>query len=221
MSVFVKSGRDLVELYARCFRGVKNEMLMRTNADQLSGTFLRDDQVVEGYLHAIAWVFFTQEDATLHFPESYGREVIVELTDIWGNVRAIYNKPGNYHMTIPSGSAGIVLARVRCFDGSEEREYQQAFDVLDDLSINDLDVGANDYEDSLTLIPAAGNLKNANPADLTGKEFFALANVIWTQNPFPWLGSGKTEALFVQTGRMTAAQLDQIKKEAVAKYKLV
>jgi hypothetical protein len=209
----------LVELYAQCFQGVKNEMMMRTNSEDLHGRFVTDDQVVNGYLHAMAWVLFKAEEVALNFPETYGRELEVALSDVWGNMRVMYNKPGVYHMNIPNASAGVVMARVRCQDGSDEREFQQAFDVLQDLTLNDIGLGVNDYEDQLPLVIGAGNLKTSNPADIPAKEFFAIANVVYTQNPFPVAGGA--DAMFLQTTRLTIKQLEQIKKDAIAKYKLV
>ena len=214
------SKRDLVELYAKCYPGVKNELAMRADAHQLHGRLLYDDQVVDGYLHGMAWLLFKQEDLTLHFPETYGREVSATLYDLWNNERQVFTKPGYYGLGIPDSAAGIILVRVRCMDRSNEQEYQQAFDVLQDITISDIGLGVNDYEDSQSEAPMASTLKTLKPDEISGKEFFAIATVVYDNNPFPTHGTGKTAALLEQTGRMTPVELEDIKRIAMKKYAL-
>jgi hypothetical protein len=214
------STKEFIDLYIQCYPGVKNEMMMRTNADDLNGRFVYDDQVVDGALHAMAWVIFTRETPMLHFPEAYGRKVTVTLYDIWNNVRAVYNKAGDYLLDIPGCSAGVAMASIACSDGSDEQEYQMAFDVMQDLSIEDIGVGgsANDYEDFLTLVPAASTLNVEEPFEISGKEFFAIANAVYKYNPFPEkVRTGYRTELLKRTMSMTAPDLDVIKAKAMAK----
>ena len=212
------SNKDFTDLYIRCYPGVKNEMVMRANSDDLNGRFARDDQVVEGALHSFAWVIFTKEDNILYFPETYGRVVTVTMYDMWNNVRAIFNRSGQYLLSIPNAAAGILIASVECKNASDEQEYQMAFDVLQDLYIMDIGVGTNDYEDSLTLVPDAGDLTRENPEEISGKEFFAIASAVHRYNPFP-VQNLKYRDLLQKTMTMSGPQLDVIKKLALAKMK--
>lgn len=214
------STKEFVDLYVQCYPGVKNEMTMRTNAEYLNSRFIYDDQVVDGALHAMAWIIFAKETPLLHFPEPYGRKVVVKLYDVWNNERAIFNKPGEYVLNIPGCSAGIAMASVACRNGHDEQEYQMAFDIMQDLSIQDIGVGgsANDYEDFLTLAPAAASLNVEEPFNVGGKEFFAIANAVYKFNPFPeTVRTGYRTALLKRTMTMTAPQLDAIRDAAMAR----
>jgi hypothetical protein len=193
---------------------------MRANADSLNCRFVRDDQVVRGALHAMAWIVFSREMAILHFPETYGRKVKVTLYDVWNNPRQVFDKPGVYRLDIPGSSAGVAIASVECKDGSNEQEYQMAFDVMQDLSIEDIGVGANDYEDFQTLVPAAATLDVRDPIGISGKEFFAIANAVWKFNQFPGKRTGYRGDLMARTMRMTASELDEIKRRAHVKMGL-
>jgi hypothetical protein len=214
------SRKQFVEFYTELYPGVKNEMMMRANAEELNCRFMFDDQVVDGAMHSIAWVIFSKEEPMLQFPETYGRQVKVVLYDVWNNVRAVYTKPGEYHLEIPGCAAGIVLATVESKEpGVDIQDYLMALDVIQNLVINDIGVGANDYEDFQTLVPAASTLNVDDPKDVSGKEFFAIANAVWEFNPFP--GSARTnkarESMLIKTKRMTPSELDEIKKEALSK----
>ena len=214
------SAKEFVDLYIQCYPGVKNEMTMRANSEQLNCRFMYDDQVVDGALHAMAWIIFTRETPLLHFPEPYGRRVVVRLYDIWNNERAAFDKPGGYVLNIPGCSAGIAVASVACKDPRDEQEYQMAFDVMQDLSIQDVGVGgsANDYEDYLTLVPSAATLNVEEPFEISGKEFFAIANAVYKFNPFPEkVRTGYRTALLRRTMMMSAPELDRIKSAAMKK----
>ena len=214
------STKEFVDLYVQCYPGVKNEMSMRTNAEYLNGRFNRDDQVVNGALHAMAWVIFTRETSVLHFPEPHGRRTVIKLYDIWNNERAIFDKPGEYVLSIPDCSVGTVVASIACRNEHDEQEYQMAFDVMQDLSIQDIGIGgsANDYEDYLTLVPAAATLNVEEPSAISGKEFFAIANAVYKFNPFPEkIRTGYRTALLRRTMTMSAPQLDAIKDAAIAR----
>lgn len=210
------STKEFVRLYIQCYPGVKNEMTMRSSADQLNGRFMRDDQVVDGALHAMAWVIFSKETPILHFPETYGRKVTVTLYDIWNNVVTVYTKPGYYPLSIEGAAAGIVLATIECQNASNEQEYQMAFDVMQDLIINDIGLGVNDYEDFLTLVPAAATLNVVDPKEVSGKEYFAIANAVNRFNPL----KGSSRQLLQRTMTMSAPQLDEIKRLALIKMKI-
>ena len=211
------STKEFVELCVELYPGVKNEMTMRANSENLNCRFMWDDQVVDGALHAMAWIVFSREVAMLHFPETYGRKVTVTLYDVWNNVRAIYDKPGKYHLEISGCSAGIAMASIECKNASDEQEYQMAFDVMQDLSIEDIAVGANDYEDYLTLVPSAATLNVSEPREISGKEFFAIANAVWKYNPFPGARSARRGELLSRTMTMNASDLDKIKEIALSK----
>ena len=210
------SKKDFVDLYIQCYSGVKNEMIMRNSVDWINGRFARDTEVYNGALHSMAWIVFSQEDVILHFPVSDGRKVKATLFDIWSNPRMIYTQPGYYHLEIPNSSAGVVMVSVECQDASNEPDYEEALAIQDDVFLNDIGVGANDYEDYMSLAPAAKALGITEPSDMSGKEFFAIANAVHRANPI----STKAEYLLVRTERMRASELDEIKMEALNELNL-
>lgn len=204
---------DLVRLYEVCFPAVQNEMFMRKFATQLNGRFIRDDFVTGGKLRSVAWVLMNKEETVLHFPETYGRRVVVEMRDIWNNVLAEWTQPGYYYLNIPGVAMARLVAEIDV-GGASEQEYMIALDLQDDLTITDVAIGGNEYEDSYRVVNPVTPIPPRDVAELGAGEFFSIASVIERFNPpkDPSIRPGLSYTEEATAPELEAAKIKALKK---------
>jgi hypothetical protein len=174
---------SFVDLYLYCYPAVENEMAMRLQNTSLNGDFVRDDYVVNGALHAVSWILPNLESSILHFPETYGRAMTVVCTDIWNNIINIWKTPGYYALKTCDRQGILKLLATIPVDAGDEQDYNMGLGLLEDLSINNINVGGNDYSDSLPLISPGNEIHPMDVRTLSAKEFFAISSVIAYYNP--------------------------------------
>jgi hypothetical protein len=174
---------DFATAFEACYPAVQNEMYMRESAGQINGRFIRDDQPWgDGWLRSVAWIIMTKEQTVLQFPETYGRKVIVTMVNLWDEPIATFSKPGYYGLSVPGEKVARLLAKIEVHPESES-DWIMALDLQDTLSIVDIGVGADEYEDSQALVSTSEDLVSVDIAKMTAKEFFAIASTIVHYNP--------------------------------------
>lgn len=174
---------DYATAFEVCYPAVLNEMLMRDLAGHLNGRFVRDDQPTnDGWLRSVAWVVMTKEQTVLQFPETYGRKVIVTMVNLWDEPIATYSKPGYYLLNAPGEKVARLTAKIEVHPESET-DWLMALDMQDTLSIVDIGLGADEYEDSQVLVVPSQRLESDDIASMTANEFFATASTIVHYNP--------------------------------------
>ena len=203
---------NYADLYVKCYPGVKNELLMRANAERVNGRFVLDDQVVDGSLHSVAWIVFGPETPFVIIDSP---TTTIVLYDMWDRPVHKYNKNTGGFIKPPSygGTLGILVASVPCSHPEREDLYNMAFDVLRGTILVDVGPGANDYQDSVSLVSSA-QLQDigTRPEELTAKEFFAVAYSVWKSNPWKdTIGA----SLMAQTGSATSSELEKARSDAL------
>lgn len=174
---------DFATAFEVVFPAILNEMIMREFAGHLNGRFIRDDQPGEdGWLRSTAWVLMSKEQTVLQIPETYGRKVVVTMVNLWNEPLHKFTKPGYYALHVEGEKIAHLTAKIEVHPESES-DWLMALDLQDTISIVDIGLGNNEYQDSQVLIVPEKSLDRDDIAELTAKEYFALASTIVHFNP--------------------------------------